>query len=113
LHQTSVFTVDLNNQPGELARLCEAMAGAGVNLVLSATIRGEGDTVVFIADDKASAETVIGRRPWRWPGSGHLRPATAPIRRRPDNLPHSLDRGQIGGTRLVTQRARRPADAGR
>ena len=31
----SVFTVDLANQPGELARLCEAMAGRGINLVLS------------------------------------------------------------------------------
>ena len=43
----SVFTVDLKNQPGELARLCEAMA------------RGEEGTVVFIADDEASAETVL------------------------------------------------------
>jgi hypothetical protein len=33
----SVFTVDLANQPGELASLCEAMAGSGVNLVLCAT----------------------------------------------------------------------------
>ncbi len=29
-HQVSVFTVDLKNQPGELARLCEAMAGRGI-----------------------------------------------------------------------------------
>ena len=55
----SVFTVDLKNQPGELARLCEAMAGRGINLVLSAAARGEQGTVVFIADDEASAETVL------------------------------------------------------
>jgi len=55
----SVFTVDLTNQPGELARLCEAMAGRGINLVLCATTRGEDGTVVFIADDEASAETVL------------------------------------------------------
>ena len=55
----SVFTVDLTNQPGELARLCEAMAGRGINLVLSAAARGEQGTVVFIADDEASAETVL------------------------------------------------------
>ena len=30
----SVFTVDLKNQPCELARLCEAMADCGVNLLL-------------------------------------------------------------------------------
>jgi hypothetical protein len=55
----SVFTVDLKNRPGELARLCEAMAGRGINLVLCATTRGEDGTVVFIADDEASAETVL------------------------------------------------------
>jgi hypothetical protein len=58
-HQMSVFTVDLKNQPGELARLCEAMAGHGINLVLSAAARGDQGTVVFIADDQASAETVL------------------------------------------------------
>ncbi len=55
----SVFTVDLKNQPGELARLCEAMAGRGVNLILCATTRGEDGTVAFIADDEASAETAL------------------------------------------------------
>ena len=55
----SVFTVDLKNQPGELARLCEAMADSGINLVLCATTRGEEGTVAFIADDEASAETAL------------------------------------------------------
>ena len=55
----SVFTVELKNQPGELARLCEAMADGGINLVLCATTRGEEGTVAFIADDEASAETAL------------------------------------------------------
>jgi hypothetical protein len=55
----SVFTVDLKNQPGELARLCEAMAGRGVNLILCAAARGENGTVAFIADDEATAETAL------------------------------------------------------
>lgn len=55
----SVFTVHLPNQPGELVRLCEAMAAAGVNLVLCATTQGESGTVVFVADDEASAQTVL------------------------------------------------------
>ena len=55
----SVFTVDLKNQPGELARLCETMADSGINLVLCATTRGEEGTVAFIADDEASAETAL------------------------------------------------------
>jgi len=55
----SVFTVDLKNQPGELARLCEAMAARGINLVLSAAAHGDGGIVVFIADDEAGAQGVL------------------------------------------------------
>jgi len=55
----SLFTVDLKNQPGELARLCEAMAGSGINLVLSATALDDGGIVVFIADDEPGAQAVL------------------------------------------------------
>ncbi len=55
----SVFTVDLKNQPGELARLCEAMAASGINLILSAAARGDGGTVAFVADDEARAQGVL------------------------------------------------------
>lgn len=55
----SVFTVNLKNQSGELARLCEAMADSRINLVLCATTRGEEGTVAFIADDEARAETAL------------------------------------------------------
>jgi len=55
----SLFTVDLENQPGELARLCEAMAANGINLVLSATAHGDAGTVVFVADDEAAAQGAL------------------------------------------------------
>jgi len=55
----SAFTVELDNQPGELARLCEAMASSGVNLLLCATARGDRGVVAFIADDEATAQTVL------------------------------------------------------
>jgi hypothetical protein len=55
----SVFTVDMENQPGELARLCEAMATNGINLVLSATAHGDEGTVAFVADDEAAAQTAL------------------------------------------------------
>ena len=55
----SVSTVELKNQPGELARPYEAMAGSGINLGLSATARGGGGTVVFIAGDETGAEAVL------------------------------------------------------
>ena len=57
--QMSAFTGELNNQPGELARLCEAMAGAGVNLLLCATTHADSGVVAFIADDEAFATTVL------------------------------------------------------
>ena len=77
----SVFTVDLKNQPGELARLCEAMLSRGINLVLSATARAEEGTVVFIADDEASAETVLQDADIRCtmrPASARPRSASSP-----------------------------------
>jgi hypothetical protein len=55
----SVFTVDMENQPGELARLCEAMAAGQINLVLSATARGDEGTVAFVADDEAGAQAAL------------------------------------------------------
>ena len=55
----SAFTVELGNQPGELARLCEAMADSGVNLLLCATSHGDSGVVAFIADDEARAQAVL------------------------------------------------------
>jgi hypothetical protein len=55
----SAFTVELDNQPGELARLCEAMASSGVNLVLCATTHGNSGVVAFIADDEAAAQAAL------------------------------------------------------
>jgi hypothetical protein len=37
--------VELKNQPGSLAGLCEAMATQGVNLVLCGTTHGDAGTV--------------------------------------------------------------------
>jgi hypothetical protein len=55
----SAFTVELDNQPGELARLCEAMAARGVNIVVCGTTHGGGGTVAFIADDEMAARTAL------------------------------------------------------
>ena len=55
----SVFTVELENRTGQLARLCEAMADNHVNLVLSAMTRGDEGTVMFVADDEAGAQAAL------------------------------------------------------
>lgn len=55
----SAFTVELKNQPGELARLCDAMAARGVNLVLCGMSRADGCTIAFVADDEPAARTAL------------------------------------------------------
>ena len=55
----SAFTVEFANQPGELARLCEAMANRGVNIVVCGVTHGETGTVAFIADDEMAARTAL------------------------------------------------------
>jgi hypothetical protein len=55
----SAFTVEFDNQPGELARLCEAMAGRGVNIVVCGAAHGDSGTVAFIADDEMAARTAL------------------------------------------------------
>jgi hypothetical protein len=58
-HQMSAFTVKLDNHPGVLARVCEAMASGGVNLLLCATTHGSSGIVAFIADDEDAAQAVL------------------------------------------------------
>jgi len=55
----SAFTVELQNRPGELARLCEAMAARDVNLILCGTAHGDTGVVAFVADDEAAARTAL------------------------------------------------------
>ena len=55
----SAFAVSLDDQPGELARRGEAMAGSGVNLLLCATTYSGSGVVAFIADDEALAQDVL------------------------------------------------------
>jgi hypothetical protein len=55
----SAFAVSVEDQPGELARLCEAMAGSGVNLLLCATTYSGSGVAAFIADDEAAAQDVL------------------------------------------------------
>jgi len=56
-----VFTVDMPNDPGQLAKLCAAMAAENVNVILCAAAIGESGTVVFIADNEAAASGALER----------------------------------------------------
>src|SRR5215216_1322546 len=55
----SAFTVEFQNRSGELARLCEAMAAHGVNIVVCGAAHGDTGTVAFIADDERGARDAL------------------------------------------------------
>jgi hypothetical protein len=55
----SAFTVEFENRSGELARLCEAMAARGVNIVVCGAAHGGTGTVAFIADDERGARDAL------------------------------------------------------
>jgi hypothetical protein len=55
----SAFTVQMGDRPGELARLCEAMASHKVNIVLSAIAHGERGSIAFVVDDERGARTAL------------------------------------------------------
>jgi len=56
----SAFTVQMEDRPGELARLCAAMAAREINIVLSAIGRGGSGWVAFVVDDESGARTALG-----------------------------------------------------
>jgi hypothetical protein len=55
----SAFAVEFNNEPGQLAHLCEAMAARQINLVVCGTTHGDSGTVAFIADDESAARAAL------------------------------------------------------
>ena len=57
------LTVGWQNRPGELANFCEALAGAGLNIIALATAEaGEYGAVRLIVDDVARAREVFRER---------------------------------------------------
>ena len=86
----SAFTVELDNSPGELARLSEAMASSGVNLLLCATTQGSSGTAAFIADDETAAQAVLEGGRHRVPAAARAeRQDGEPARRRRGGLPQA------------------------
>ena len=56
----NAFIVDLKNQPGELARLAEAIAQKGINITgFSGATAGGSGSVTLITNDEAGTRTAI------------------------------------------------------
>ncbi len=57
----NAFLVELENKPGELARIAEAIAAKGVNIEgMSGSTSGSSGTVVLITNDDAATRSVLG-----------------------------------------------------
>lgn len=55
----NLFTIDLKDQPGELAHLCEVLAPHGVNLMMAGTTTANHGTVCVSADNEATVRTAL------------------------------------------------------
>lgn len=57
----NIYTVELKNQPGELAHVCEVLGRGGVNIELSGATTGDHGTVSFtVSDEPATAAALEG-----------------------------------------------------
>jgi hypothetical protein len=55
----NLFSVELKNQPGELAHLGDVCAQRGVNLQLAGVVTGDHGTVLFTASDEPAVRTAL------------------------------------------------------
>ena len=55
----NIYTVELKNQPGELAHVCEVLGRGGVNIELAGVTTGDHGTVCFAASDESAAAAAL------------------------------------------------------
>jgi hypothetical protein len=55
----NLFSVELKNQPGEIAHLGDVCAQRGVNLQLAGVVSAERATILFSASDEAAVRTAL------------------------------------------------------
>lgn len=55
----NIYTIDLKNQPGEFAHLCDALARREVNLELAGFTAGDHGFVSFTASDEDAARSAL------------------------------------------------------
>lgn len=54
-----IYTVELKNQPGELARLCEILGRNGINIEVGGTTMGDHGMVYFTVSDETATEAAL------------------------------------------------------
>jgi hypothetical protein len=54
-----VYTVELKNQPGELAHVCEVLGRSGINIEPAGATAGDHGTVYFTASDESATAAAL------------------------------------------------------
>jgi hypothetical protein len=55
----NIYTVELKNQPGELAHVCEVLGRGGINIELAGVTAGDHGTVYFTASDESATVAAL------------------------------------------------------
>lgn len=55
----NIYTVELKNQPGELAHLCEVLGRGGINIEVGGSTMGDHGTVCFTANDESATAAAL------------------------------------------------------
>jgi len=94
----NAFLVELENKPGELARITEAIAAKGVDITgVSGSTCGSSGSVALMTDNEATTRTVLqeGRAKFR-----ELEVTQAPIAAAPGSLAKACRRLADGGVNI-------------
>ena len=94
----NAFLVDLENKPGEVARITEAIATAGVNITaISGSTCGTGGNVAIMTADEATTRTALKNA-----GASfrEIEAVDAPIRNEPGSLAKACRRLADAGVNL-------------
>ena len=94
------FIVELANQPGSLATVCEALGASGVNITgVAGATSGSTGSFAFTADDEAGARAVLDAQGWSYRQVGLVHAA---VEHRPGTLAAAARRIADAGMNVDT-----------
>ena len=94
------FIVELANQPGSLATVCEALGAGGINITgIAGATAGSTGSVAFSAEDEAGARAILQAHGWT---SREVGVVQAAIEDRPGGLAAAARRLADAGVNVET-----------
>jgi hypothetical protein len=94
------FIVELANQPGSLATVCEALGAGGINITgMAGATAGSTGSLAFSAEDEAGTRAILGARGWTYREVGLV---DAALEHRPGTLAAAARRIADAGVNVET-----------